>query len=73
MAAYKRGVLVFVFLVSAFSVYHFSASFEGSGTIHKMKRSLVSHILAFEVVPSDRLTVIIDDGLNGRCVAGRTC
>jgi hypothetical protein len=44
MAAYKRGVLVFVFLIFAYSVYHFSASQEGPGVIYKMKRSLVSGI-----------------------------
>jgi hypothetical protein len=58
MAAYKRGVLVFVFLVTAFSVYHFSASSEGSGTMHKMKRSLVSYMRATNVALSDELTVI---------------
>ena len=39
--AYKRGVLVFVFLLSAFSVYHFSADQEGPSIANKMKRSLV--------------------------------
>lgn len=70
--AYKRGVLVFVFLVSAFSVYHFSANLEGSGAVHKMKRSLASDMRAAKVVPSDILTAFADDGLNGRRLTSRT-
>lgn len=41
--AYKRGVLVFVFLLSAFLVYHFSANQEGPSIANKMKRSLVCY------------------------------
>ena len=51
MAAYKRGILVFVFFISALSVYHFSASQEGPGVIYEMKRSLVSGIRIPNIAP----------------------
>lgn len=41
---YKRGVLVFVFLLSAYSVYHVASSHAELGALHKMKRSVVSNL-----------------------------
>jgi len=42
--AYKRGILVFIFLLSAYSVFHFSSEHAESGFVHKMKRSMVGDI-----------------------------
>ena len=70
--AYKRGLLVFVFLLSAYSVYYFTANQEGPGAIHKMKRSLVCSIPILSIAPSDGLTTTTDDGLNGRRVTSRS-
>jgi len=71
--AYKRGTLAFIFLLSAYSVYHFSSNHAESGFVHKMKRSMVGNICAVHMKLVHGLNAITDDGLNGWCIASGTC
>jgi hypothetical protein len=60
MSLYKPGILVFIFLLSAYSVYRFSADIgEPAIIIGKMKNSKVSEVgHLFEGVKDKQLTVV---------------